>query len=612
MFGNFIYFILVLLIYLTYTPSEQTHFSGAESLLLAVVLSLAFAGFVRRSFTRIEERIDRIGTARAAALFHSAQMRGAVTAVAVFALDVYGLNLPSFLIDWPLFAHVPTLTAVVFLALFAGHLALVWALGFEAYRRLHPAAGFGRREYVGSHISFALPVLIPWVVASGLTDAVNALPFAGPRTFLATTEGQLAYFGLIMLAIALVGPLMVQRLWHCTPLAAGGHRERIEALCRRAGMRYRDILSWPLFGGKMVTAAVMGLIRRFRYILVTPALLDLLEPREIDAVVAHEIGHIKRRHLIFYLVFFAGYLLVAYVAFDLILYLMLFVEPVWWLVHHSGLNPTATVSTLLSLAMIGVFLVYFRFVFGYFMRNFERQADTYVYRLFDSGVALISTLYKIAFTSGEPRDRPNWHHFSIGERIDYLARCERNPQWIRRHDTKVRRGIALYLVGLAALGLIGYQLNLGTVGARMNSRLIEKVIVRQVERAPADPALYVLLGDFKFSRKLFGEARNAYEAALSLKPDAPVALNNLAWLLATCEDESLRDPVRALVLAEQAAALDPTSHVLDTLAESYFVNGRHAEAVATARRALAAAKGDLSHYERQLEKFLAATGKQGA
>ncbi len=609
MFGNFIYFILVLLIYLTYTPSEQTHFSGAESLALALLLSLAFTGFVRRSFTRIEERIDRIGSARAAALFHSAQMRGAVAAVAVFALDVYGLNLPSFLIDWPFFAHVPTLAAVVFLALFAGHLALVWAFGFEAYRRLHPAAGFGRREYVGSHVSFSLPVLIPWVVASGLTDALNALPFTGPKTFLATTEGQLAYFGLIMLAIALVGPLMVQRLWHCTPLAAGDHRERIEALCRRAGMRYRDILSWPLFGGRMVTAAVMGLIRRFRYILVTPALLDLLAPREIDAVVAHEIGHIKRRHLIFYLVFFAGYLLVAYVAFDLILYLMLFVEPVWWLVHHSGLNQTATVSTILSLAMIGVFLVYFRFVFGYFMRNFERQADTYVYRLFDSGVALISTLHKIAVTSGEPRDRPNWHHYSIGERIDYLARCERNLQWIHRHDTKVRRGIALYLAGLAALGLIGYQLNLGTVGARMNTRLIEKVIVRQMERSPANPALYVLLGDFNFSRKLYAEARGAYEEALALKPDAPVALNNLAWLLATCEDESLREPARALVLAEQAAAIDPSSHVLDTLAESYFVNGRRAEAVATARQALAAAKGDRSHYERQLERFLAAAGK---
>jgi Zn-dependent protease with chaperone function len=609
MFGNFIYFILVLLIYLTYTPSEQTHFSGPESLLLAGLLSIAFAGLTRRSFNRIELQTNRVGPATAAARFHSAQLRGSVLAVAVFALDVYGLNLPSFLIDVPPFSRVPTLQAVLFLALFAGHLCLVWALGFDVYRRLHPTDGLGRRQYVGSHVSFSLPVLIPWVVTSGLADALNALPFEQPKAFLATTEGQFAYFGLIMLAIALIGPLMIQKLWRCTPLAAGADRERIEALCRRAGMGYRDILSWPLFGGRMITAAVMGLIRRFRYILVTPALLGLLEPPEIDAVVAHEIGHIKRRHLIFYLVFFAGYLLVAYVAFDVILYLMLFVEPVWWLVHHSGVNQTAAVSTILSVMMIAVFLVYFRFVFGYFMRNFERQADAYVYRLFDNGRPLITTLQKIAFTSGEPRDRPNWHHFSIGERIDYLQRCERDPAWVRRHDEKVRRSIAAYLAGLALLGVVGYQLNLGSMGARMNNHLLETVITRQLERQPANPALYGLLGDFKYARKRYAEAQSAWESSLSLKPDTAAVLNNLAWLLATCEEAGLRDPVRALELAERAAGLEQSAYILDTLAESYHVNGRHADAVAAARHALRLATGDRAHYERQLEKFLAAAGQ---
>ncbi len=609
MFGNFIYFILVLLIYLTYTPAGQTNFSGAESLLLACLLSLVFAGVTRRSFKRIELRIGRIGSATAATLFQSAQLRGSVMAVAVFALDVYGLNLPSFFIDVPVFQRVPTLPALFFLALFAGHLCLVWAFGFGVYRGLHPTAGYGRRQYVGSHLTFSLPVLIPWVLTSGLADAVNALPFAQPKAFLATTEGQFAYFGLIMLAIALFGPLMIQKLWHCTPLKAGAHRERIESLCRRAGMGYRDILAWPLFGGRMITAAVMGLIRRFRYILVTPALLDLLDAPEVDAVVAHEIGHIKRRHLVFYLVFFAGYLLVAYVAFDLIVYLMLLVESVWRLVHLGGLNHTAAVPTMLSVMMIGVFLVYFRFVFGYFMRNFERQADTYVYRLFDSALPLITTLQKIAFTSGEPRDRPNWHHFGIGERIDYLQRCERNPDWVRRHDAKVRRSIAAYLAGLAIIGVVGYQLNLGTVGSRINNHLIEKVIIQQLERHPTHPALYGLLGDFKYARKLYAEAQNAWETALALKSDTPSVLNNLAWLLATCEEPGLRDPARALELAERASAIEQSPYILDTLAESYHVNGRHADAVAAARHALSLATGDRTHYERQLEKFLAAAGQ---
>ena len=36
MFGNFIYFILALLIYLTYPPSEDTNFTAAESLLFCL------------------------------------------------------------------------------------------------------------------------------------------------------------------------------------------------------------------------------------------------------------------------------------------------------------------------------------------------------------------------------------------------------------------------------------------------------------------------------------------------------------------------------------------------------------------------------------------------
>ena len=123
------------------------------------------------------------------------------------------------------------------------------------------------------------------------------------------------------------------------------------------------------------------------------------------------------------------------------------------------------------------------------------------------------------------------------------------------------------------------------------------------------PALHALLGDFKFARGRYAEAQSAWEAALALKPDTPAVLNNLAWLLATCEEAGLRNPARALELAERAAAIESSSYILDTLAESYHVNGRHAEAVAAARQALRLAKGDLTHYERQLERFLAAAGE---
>lgn len=608
MFGNFIYFILALLIYSTYQPSEDPGVSAAESLAMFALLTAAFVAFTRLTFARIARRAEALPFARLDQSFHTALLQCSVAAVAVFAVDIYGLGLPSFADALPFVADWPTLRALIFVALFVALLALVWAFAFTAYRRIYRPE-FDRREYILSNISFAGPVLIPWAVMSGLLDLIYRLPFAWPARTLATTEGQIAYFSLFLLAVSVTGPALIKRFWRCTPLTAGFARSRIEALCRRAGMAYADILHWPLFGGKMVTAGVMGLVSRFRYILVTPSLLGLLDPEEVDAVVAHEIGHVKRRHLLFYLMFFAGYLLLSYVAFDLVLYLIIFIGPVWDLVQRSGANQATVASIIFSAFILGVFLVYFRFVFGFFMRNFERQADGYVYTLFDSALPLISTFRKIAITSGQSADRPNWHHYSIRERIEHLLACERDRTRLQRHDRKVRRGMALYLVGMAFVAVIGYQLNMGAVGARLSEHLFQTVIERQLEAAPDNPALYALMGDLAFRRKDYAAVQRSYERSLALKPDTPSVLNNLAWLYATCEDERFRDPPRALALAQEAARLQEASHVLDTLAEAYFVNRRYAEALEVGRRALAAAGGDRRHYEEQVRKFETALRK---
>jgi hypothetical protein len=57
------------------------------------------------------------------------------------------------------------------------------------------------------------------------------------------------------------------------------------------------------------------------------------------------------------------------------------------------------------------------------------------------------------------------------------------------------------------------------------------------------------------------------------------------------------------MLARLAAQLEQSSHIFDTLAESYFINGMNQEAIAAAERALATAKGNQAYYRAQLEKF---------
>ncbi len=608
MFGNFIYFIVVLLIYSTYQPSEETNFSGIETLFLFITLILFFAWITRIQFRRLEKRLSKESFHQLGHKFSATLTRQSIMAIVLFSVDIYGLNLTSFLINIPYLSIIPTFQDLLFIGLFVFYLAIVWACAYGPYRMFN-TTDLSRRAYILGNISFSIPVLIPWVLLSGIADIINAMPFELPKRFLSTTEGQMAYFLVFLFAIAIVGPAMIQKFWRCKPLETGYYRRRIENLCQKAGMEYANILYWPIFGGRMITAGVMGLIKKFRYILVTGALLQFLEPEEIDAVIAHEIGHIKKKHLLFYLIFFVGYMLVSFATFDMLIYFIFFAEPIYSFLNSIGIEQATVTSSIFSLIIILIFLIYFRYIFGYFMRNFERQADTYVYALFDSAQPLISTLEKIAVTSGQPRDNPNWHHFSIKNRVDYLEKCEADRTWITRHDSKIKKSIAVYLMGILLMGGIGYNLNFGETGKKLNRHFFEKIIQRELDKNPDSPNHYSMLGDLYYSNKNYSKTIKAYEQSIALAPDNPQVLNNLAWLYATCEVERFRDPKKALKLAEKAAEIEKSPHILDTLAESFYVNSQFEKAVATEMRALDLATKNRTHYENQLAKFKAAAKK---
>jgi Zn-dependent protease with chaperone function len=602
MYGNFIYFILVLLIYTTYHPPENPYLGPSETLGIFLLGIGILAITTKAAFDAFSKKIELRGALGLHGEFDRLFNRQTMLAIIIFAINIYVLNLKIFVTTIPPFAGSPSLTALLFIGLFVGYLSIIWARAYKAYKALFQTQ-LSRRSYVLSNISFSLPVILPWVIISVSVDIINFLPFSAPKRLLATPEGQVIFFSLFLAALVIFAPSLIKFFWRCRPLPQGQKRRRIEAICEKAKLKYNNVLNWPIFEGKLLTAGVMGLIKRFRYILVTESLLQILNDDEIDAVMAHEIGHIKKKHLIFYLIFFLGFIVLSYAAFDLILYAILYSNLSFPIVRDIQFEQVTLTSILLTVAMGSILLIYFRYVFGYFMRNCERQADLYAFNLLGSSRWLVSSLEKIAVYSGQSHDRPSWHHFSVRQRIDFLNKCEADRRMIVRHDRKLRRIMILFVGGLLCTGYAGYAVNFGEMGKTLNKHFLQKALIREIKRNPTSPRLYSMLGSIYYQNKAYMQAVEAYEKSIELAPRDPETLNNLAWLYATCEQTECREPVKALVYARHAAAMKPAPYVLDTLAESYYVNGLHEKAIMTIKQALAMQPEDKAYYENQLRKF---------
>jgi tetratricopeptide (TPR) repeat protein len=100
------------------------------------------------------------------------------------------------------------------------------------------------------------------------------------------------------------------------------------------------------------------------------------------------------------------------------------------------------------------------------------------------------------------------------------------------------------------------------------------------------------LGLACFNSGQIKEAEESWRKSLEINPAQPQIQNNLASVLATASDASLRDGPGAVALAEQANQANGGGNpiILYTLAAAYAEAGRFEEACATARKALAEAQ----------------------
>jgi Zn-dependent protease with chaperone function len=279
----------------------------------------------------------------------------------------------------------------------------------------------------------------------------------------------------VLLAGVFVGiPWLLRLFLGLKPLPPGPLRERLRAAAGRLNFRCNDFLLWNTHG-TVANAMVTGILPQLRYVVFTDRLLSDLTADEVEAVLGHEIGHIKHHHMLFYL----GFLVAS----------MVVVAGVWntvvpWLGLDEVANDGLALHELLgAVPLLTVLGAYIFLVFGFVSRRCERQADIYGCRavscsapacsghaegttfgplgrgLCATGIGIfIEALEKVARSNGISRDRPgwlsSWQHSTIARRVDFLQQMRADPALEGRFQRRV--GLVKWgmLLGLAAVLLL--------------------------------------------------------------------------------------------------------------------------------------------------------------
>lgn len=315
--------------------------------------------------------------------------------------------------SWPLIGKV------AMVAPFVLALLLVWATDYPYYRqnwRMHSSRpGWSLRQYLEyntrhSLLFISVPVALIILLADCLMLYVEpVLPATWPDYLLSIATFVLAA------TVLCLSPLVIVRIWKTMPMPPGPLKHRLEKTCRDLGLKYRDILIWRS-EGVVTNAAVLGVAGPLRYILLSDGLIDQADDRDIEAIFAHEAGHILSHHIFYAVIFTLGLA-------------SLSVTAAYGIVSILGWS-----DWVAEMMAVGALAGVWGGAFGWVSRRFERQSDVIGawvsgQREADDDPDLIThegaaifarALQRIGQLNGIDPRRWNWRHGSIANRIAYI------------------------------------------------------------------------------------------------------------------------------------------------------------------------------------------------
>jgi STE24 endopeptidase len=198
-----------------------------------------------------------------------------------------------------------------------------------------------------------------------------------------------AFLGLFVLLAQLAPVVLFPIFYKFAPLENEELKGRLVRLGERAGTRVRGVYQWKLSEkSKKANAALTGL-GRTRRIILADTLLANYSTDEIEAVLAHELGHHVHRHILKSILMQAGITFVGFWAANWVLhYAMDRLHMFETLSDFANLPLLILVVTVLSFLALPLLNAYSRFN--------ERQADRYAFCSIATVAPFISAMNKLA------------------------------------------------------------------------------------------------------------------------------------------------------------------------------------------------------------------------
>ena len=204
-----------------------------------------------------------------------------------------------------------------------------------------------------------------------------------------------------------------------TKLEEGNLKNDIEKYSKKVGFDLSNI--FVIDGSKRSTKAnayFSGFGKQKRVTLYD-TLLNKLNDNQIIAVIAHEIGHYKKNHIIFNLIFSTIQTGLMLYILSLLIYMPIFSEALGIQSHsfHIGLITFSILYAPIS--------EIFSLIFNVFSRKFEYQADHYAKETFNSKhlIEALKVLSKDSLSNLTPHPKYVWWHYShptLAQRIKHL------------------------------------------------------------------------------------------------------------------------------------------------------------------------------------------------